>query len=83
MKKKIEAGDRLITGLADEKENWTISLAKYREDFNELIGNCILAAAYMSYAGPFPANFRERLHKKWLPKIKKLVLPHKKDFTFI
>jgi dynein heavy chain, axonemal len=83
LKKKIETGERLISGLADEKENWTKSLAKYREEFTELIGNCVLAGAYMSYCGPFPSAFRGRLHKQWLSKIKKIELPHKKGFTFI
>jgi len=37
----------------------------------------------MSYCGPFPADFRQRMNNKWMVKIRELNLPHKKNFTFI
>lgn len=37
----------------------------------------------MSYCGPFPAFYRQQMHKEWMREIAKLALPHKKKFTFI
>jgi dynein heavy chain, axonemal len=62
---------------------WEKSLEDYKIEFFELTGDSILAAAYMSYCGPFPADFRLALYKEWMREIGKLGLPHKKRFTFI
>jgi len=37
----------------------------------------------MSYCGPFPADYRDEMRRKWMRKIKDLLLPHSKEFTFI
>jgi len=47
-----------VTGLGDEKIRWEISLANYKQSHFELSGDCVLAAAYMSYCGPFPSEYR-------------------------
>lgn len=83
LKSKIDRGERLINGLSDEKVRWEKSLEDYKIEFFELTGDSILAAAYMSYCGPFPANFRQQLHTQWVRKIHELQLPYKKKFTFI
>ena len=72
-----------MSGLGDEKVRWEFSLANYRVQHTELVGDCILAAAYMSYCGPFPANYRGILHKNWMKKIKDEAIPHNKKFSFI
>ena len=37
----------------------------------------------MSYCGPFPADYRARLHQGWMKKIKEEGIPHKKLFSFV
>lgn len=56
---KIDRGDKLISGLSGEKTRWEASLIILDEDFEQLVGNCILAAAFMSYCGPFPSEYRD------------------------
>ena len=58
---KIDRGDKLVSGLAGEKTRWEASLIILDEDFDQLVGNCILAAAFMSYCGPFPSDYRDTL----------------------
>lgn len=56
---KIDRGDKLISGLSGEKTRWEASLIILDEDYDQLVGNCVLAAAFMSYCGPFPSDFRD------------------------
>ena len=58
---KIDRGDKLISGLSGEKTRWEASLIILDEDYDQLVGNCVLAAAFMSYCGPFPSDFRDTL----------------------
>lgn len=79
---KIERGEKLISGLGDEKIRWESSLVNFRVVQVEIVGDCILAAAYMSYCGPFPADFRQKLHSGWMRKIKEEAISHKRSFNF-
>lgn len=48
-----------MTGLGSEKIRWESSLIEYDIQFEKLTGDCILSAAFMSYAGPFPSEYRD------------------------
>mmetsp|Transcript_21619 Transcript_21619/g.15865 ORF Transcript_21619/g.15865 Transcript_21619/m.15865 type:complete len:271 (+) Transcript_21619:3003-3815(+) len=66
---KIDRGDKLITGLAGEKTRWEASLIELDDQYEKLTGDCMLAAAFMSYCGPFPSEYRESLVSNWISKI--------------
>lgn len=51
MMRRLMAADKLITGLSSEQERWTSDLAKLHSEQKKLIGNCLLCAAFLSYAG--------------------------------
>ena len=38
----------------------------YSTDIRNLVGDCAVAAAFLSYAGPFPSEYREKLVSRWL-----------------
>lgn len=60
-KKKINTARTLITSLSDEKERWGQGANKIGEDKRRLIGNCSISTAFISYCGPFNAEFRTLL----------------------
>lgn len=82
MQAKIERGDKLITGLADEKVRWEASLITLDEQFANLVGDSVLSSAFMSLCGPFPADYREDMNKHWLKKIRTIGIPHDNHFLF-
>ena len=65
----MERGDKLITGLSGEKARWETSLVSLDEEFDTLIGDSILASAFMSYCGPVPSEFRVELISIWKLKV--------------
>ena len=79
---KIERGDRLITGLAEEKERWERTLIVLDEQYYNLVGDVALSAAFMSVSGPFPAEFRNEMSQRWIRKVRELEIPHDPDYEF-
>lgn len=66
-----------------ERSRWEQSIAQYEEQLKNLIGDCAVAAAFRSYAGPFPANYRKELvASHWLATVRALNIPCTPDFSF-
>lgn len=64
---KLERAESLITGLADERDRWELSLESYRAKLSNIPGDALLGAAFMSYAGPFTSSYRSRLVRSFSP----------------
>ena len=79
---KIDRGDKLISGLSGEKTRWEATLIELDEQFEKLIGDCILAAAFMSYCGPFPSEYRDSLITNWVGTVELNKIPFTQGFDF-
>lgn len=79
---KIDRGDKLITGLAGEKTRWEASLILLDDQYEKLIGDCVLAAAFMSYCGPFPSEYRDDLVSNWVSMVQNQHIPFTEGFEF-
>ena len=55
----------MITGLEGEKVRWTETVEKLTIQAGFLVGDCLIAAGMVSYAGPFISQYREGLEKLW------------------
>lgn len=80
---KLIRAEKLVSGLGGERDRWEKSIGKYEEAFTCLPGDCLLAAAFMSYTGPFNSIYRQYLVKNvWVAQIKALEIPFTNDFSF-
>lgn len=76
LESKLAGAAKLVEGLSGEKIRWEASIKGYQNDIKNLVGDCAVAAAFLSYAAPFPSQYREYLLKKcWAPAVRKLNLP--------
>ena len=83
METKLNRAEKLVSGLSGERERWEKSIKNYEEALRFLPGDCLLAAALSSYAGPFNTSYRQRLVQNvWLPQMKTLEIPFTADFAF-
>ena len=74
--------EKLVKGLSGEKIRWEASIKKLEQQINFLVGDCLLAAAFLSYAGPFNSTYRQHLvNNVWLTQIKNLDLPFSPNFS--
>jgi len=66
--KKLDLAQRLINALASENVRWAENIVQMEADKELLIGDVLLASAFISYIGPFTKPFRtELMDKKFTP----------------
>lgn len=54
----MERAEKLISGLASTKEGWAIRRKELQGKLEVLVGDALMTAAFLSYAGPFPSEYR-------------------------
>lgn len=79
--RKLDLANRLINALASEGERWAVTVEQLKEGYNVLTGNMLLAAAFVSYAGPFTSTFRAELITGWLKFMNDKSLPMSEDLS--
>lgn len=73
---KLNTAQRLVSGLADENERWANTVVDLRQLSLRLIGNCMLASAFVGYASPFSARLRQDLWQNvWTADLKQREIP--------
>lgn len=55
---KLERADKLVSGLAGEFVRWQASIGTYEAMIERLVGDSLIAAAFLSYAGTFDTVYR-------------------------
>lgn len=84
LKTKAERADKLVNGLAGEKIRWAESLTKFDIDIGNLYGDVAIAAAFLSYAGPFGAKYRKQLvTEDWVAPVLEYKIPVSEGFNFV
>ena len=75
-KKKIDQARRLIDSLTDEKDRWGKGRDELAEQKKKLVGNVAMACAFISYCGPFNAEFRSMLlNEYFIPDLRAREIP--------
>jgi dynein heavy chain len=79
---KLDRADKLVGGLAGERERWEISVGQFDISIENVIGDAMIAAAFGSYCGPFDSDYRIDLVSRWQKNVKSQALPHTPSFSF-
>ena len=74
---KLDRADKLVKGLAGEYTRWQASIGHYNASLIKVNGDALIAAAFLSYAGPFETSYRTILMRSWYQS----VFEKKFDFT--
>ena len=76
MEKHLLAASQLINGLSSEKVRWKVEKEKLLQARERLVGDCLLAAAFLSYTGAFTFDYRRRMvYDDWMVDVQKRGLP--------
>lgn len=83
LQNKLENAEKLLTGLASTNEGWIIRKGELAERYVELVGDCLISSAFLSYMGPFPSEYRQQLlDNVFTHNVNALQIPHNLNFTF-
>ena len=69
--KRFMNAEKLIELLGEEGKRWEEQLKAMDEEKVYFTGNVMLAAASLSYLGPFTGKYRDELIKQWIKQCKK------------
>merc|ERR1711968_177121 len=67
---RLERAEKLISGLGGEKDRWTESVAQLTIDYDNLVGDTLISAGTIAYAGAFTPKFRVSLVDEWQTRVK-------------
>ncbi|CAD2214810.1 hypothetical protein AGDE_00451 [Angomonas deanei] len=77
MERRLHAAKKLIDGFGSERVRWTEEKTSLSASRNDLVGDCLVGAAFLSYAGAFTFPYRqEALNNMWLKDIEERKIPH-------
>ncbi|CAN9505279.1 unnamed protein product [Ophioblennius macclurei] len=82
MEVKLDRADKLVNGLAGERVRWEERVAGLEENMGYLVGDCLLAASFLSYMGPFLSSYRDELLEMWMKEVQNLEIPCTPGFAF-
>lgn len=80
LQRRLQAADKLISGLSSENKRWRKDLEVLNDDLEKIIGNCLFGAAFLAYSGPFSYEFRNEMYNDWQESILKKNLPLSQPF---
>jgi len=60
---RLDLAQRLVKALGSENERWGNAIIDIGNSLNLLVGDVLMASAFISYTGPFSKKFREQLIK--------------------
>ncbi|CAH1389658.1 unnamed protein product [Nezara viridula] len=81
--RKMTAATALINGLGGEKIRWTRQSKEFKEQLGRLVGDVLLATAFLSYCGPYNQQFRSHLIAKWMDILVQRKIPVTKNLHII
>ena len=58
---KMDLATRLVSALGSELDRWSQSIIDLTEYLEVIIGDVLLASAFVSYVGPFNKSFRDKI----------------------
>lgn len=67
---RVNRSLKLVDDLTAERERWKLSINKFGDQRERLVGNGILTAAFLVYAGAFDQKGRSILMKEWTDRLR-------------
>eukprot|EP00756_Hemistasia_phaeocysticola_P021738 Hpha_TRINITY_DN15791_c11_g1::TRINITY_DN15791_c11_g1_i1::g.41603::m.41603/K10408/DNAH; dynein heavy chain, axonemal len=77
MQERLQLSRRLVTALHSEQGRWESEVVELLEKRQVMVGDMLLAAGLVAYAGPFTHKYRKKLlDEAWVPRLMASGIPH-------
>eukprot|EP00599_Poterioochromonas_sp_BG-1_P017876 CAMPEP_0173166600 /NCGR_PEP_ID=MMETSP1105-20130129/22117_1 /TAXON_ID=2985 /ORGANISM="Ochromonas sp., Strain BG-1" /LENGTH=3828 /DNA_ID=CAMNT_0014087887 /DNA_START=639 /DNA_END=12125 /DNA_ORIENTATION=- len=81
--KRLVRAEKLTSGLNSEGERWKNTITSLAEEKTNLIGDCFLSCACISYYGGFTGTYRDAMIADWLHQAKNFGIPASAKFSLV
>lgn len=77
---RLDRAEKLIGGLAGEKDRWFSKAQQLRQDYNNVVGNILVSSGVVAYLGVFTVTFRQSCITHWVNLLKEKDIPCAEEF---
>ena len=81
--KKVNRAESLLHSLEQERDRWVATSTSFDIQMSTLLGDCLVAAAFLTYGGIFDHKFRRKLLNEWSDSLGSLNIPFREDLDMI
>ena len=81
--RKVARAESLLRSLDQEKSRWQAASEQFDRQMATLIGDCLLSAAFLTYAGIFDHRARKSLQSTWTESLASLSIPHQPELDVL
>ena len=80
---KVDRSMALLTNLGSERGRWELDSSSFQTQINTVVGDCLLAAAFLAYIGYFNQTYRSMLVESWKERLLQSHVPCKPELNLI
>ncbi|KAK0056678.1 dynein heavy chain 1 axonemal-like isoform X1 [Biomphalaria pfeifferi] len=80
---RLIRADKLIGGLADEKDRWKIAVGNLEKIIDNIVGDVLVSSAYIAYLGPFTGDYRNNMVSNWVIKLDECNVPRTEEPSLV
>ncbi|XP_076452214.1 dynein axonemal heavy chain 10-like [Babylonia areolata] len=81
MLRRLVAAEKLMSGLGSESVRWNAELKSLKKSRIQLLGDCMVCAAFLSYVGAFSWEYRDKLvYTDWVGDLRAREVPMSDPF---
>lgn len=81
VQKRVDRSIQLLDSLGSEKQRWDASSQSFESQMSTIVGDALLCAAFLTYAGFFDQGYREMMWSGWKDHIAKVGLKFKSEIS--
>ncbi|KAI8810266.1 dynein heavy chain [Cladochytrium replicatum] len=81
VKRRVDRSETLLRNLSSEKTRWEMASESFEVQIGTIVGDVLLSAAFISYAGYFDQQYRDILLQKWMGHLTAAGIKFKQDIS--
>ena len=74
-KEKLDLARRFINAIGSSSDRWEANIKDYDEQLVVIIGDILIASAFVSYCGPFPKKYRSKIKNSFVEYVSSNKIP--------
>lgn len=82
VQERVDRSIQLLGSLGSEKERWEASSRTFDTQMGTIVGDALLAAAFLAYAGFFDQQYREQMWASWMDHLQINEITFKPELNF-